>query len=147
CFPATQILTHLRSCLFSDPCLPDYPACRPAPVGLSAPLPPTPDQPTCLPCFRPFRLPDLPIAVESLSVCLFTRSLLPICPPVGDLCLLTTLCLLIQHLNKLSVCALGSCQTPPLQHEYKSGDKVMKGHIFGNVWGRKIQKEKCCCSK
>ena len=47
------------------------------------------------------RLPDLPIAVESLSVCLFTRFLLPICLPVADLCLLTTLCLPIQHLNKL----------------------------------------------
>ncbi|CAL8377275.1 unnamed protein product [Boreogadus saida] len=35
CFPATRILTHLRSCLFSDPCLSDYPACSLIPACLT----------------------------------------------------------------------------------------------------------------
>ena len=35
CFPATRILTHLRSCLFSDPCLSDYPACSLIPAFLT----------------------------------------------------------------------------------------------------------------
>ena len=64
----------------ADSCLSDYPACCPAPTGLSALLSPAPDPPACPPPLLTSACLTIPPAVESLSVCLLTRSLLRVRP-------------------------------------------------------------------